>query len=972
MTSGANPSAAGTLLTFTATVAGSAPTGTVTFYCGGAVIGTGTLNGSFQASATTSSLAQGWQYVTAVYQGDTNNLLDISDPLEQFVGGPLPNAAPVATPQSVSTAEDTAKAITLAGTDADGHALTYVIITAPTRGVLTGTAPSLTYTPATNYTGADSFTFRVNDGHVNSAVAAVSITVTAASDAPVAYAQSVSVGINTAKAITLVATDADGGALTYTIVNQPTQGSLSGTAPNVTYTPTTNFSGADSFTFRASDGTNNSATVTVSITVTASVFTWNTAVSGNWSDVSKWAVGSGNPAAAGQVDYVLDFTKSGTYTATHDLNAGFLLNQLNFAGVVTLAGTNSMALSANGGAQPQLNQNSSSGVTVGNPMSLAGDLSMGGSGNGSVSLSGVISGTGVLTKNNTGTLTLSGVNTYSGGTVINTGSLNLGNNLNSPLGTGLVTLNSGATLALDRNSLTNSMQFNGGTITSGNSFTSTLSGSITLLATPTFNISGGFNLAGNLSGPGGLAKAGGSTVPISGANSFTGAVTVQAGAFQVASLNSVSGGTATSNLGAPTTVANGTISLGATTTVGTLRYTGTGETTDRIINLAGTTGGATLDQSGASGLLIFTSGVTVTVAGAKTLTLQGSTAGSGKLTGAIVNSSSGATALTKAGTGTWTLSGVNSYTGATKVTAGTLACSVATSLGSGTLDITSGAKLNLDYVGTRQVAALTFNLGSAQPNGTYGSSSSSATFKNDTYFAGTGTVTVGALVGGTSTTLALTGGSSPSNLGAPLTFTATVAGSTPTGNVTFYAGASFIGTGALNGSFQTSVTTSSLATGSYTIAAQYAGDTNNGASNSAAVSQVIVLPPFDAWAANPAQGLTAGVNNGPLDDPDRDGIGNLMEFALGGAPMISSPLVLPKLTRSGNNWLFEYDRSDLSLPVTAQVVEYGSDLATWTTVAIPATSLGSVTITPGSPSDHVTVTIPSPGPKAFFRLKVTK
>ena len=133
-----------------------------------------------------------------------------------------------------------------------------------------------------------------------------------------------------------------------------------------------------------------------------------------------------------------------------------------------------------------------------------------------------------------------------------------------------------------------------------------------------------------------------------------------------------------------------------------------------------------------------------------------------------------------------------------------------------------------------------------------------------------------------------------------------------------------------------------------------------------------MLPPFEAWAAAPAQGLTVGVNNGPLDDPERDGIGNLMEFTLGGAPMFSSSLALPKLTRSGNNWLFEYDRSDLSLPVTAQVVEYGSDLATWTTVAIPATSLGSVTITPGSPSDHVTVTIPNPGAKIFVRLKATK
>ena len=81
---------------------------------------------------------------------------------------------------------------------------------------------------------------------------------------------------------------------------------------------------------------------------------------------------------------------------------------------------------------------------------------------------------------------------------------------------------------------------------------------------------------------------------------------------------------------------------------------------------------------------------------------------------------------------------------------------------------------------------------------------------------------------------------------------------------------------------------------------------------------------------------------------------------------------LPTLTRSGANWLFEYNRGDLSQPATTQTVEYTTDLITWTTVAIPTTSAGSVTITPGSPSNRVNVTIPSSGAKTFFRLKVTQ
>ena len=70
----------------------------------------------------------------------------------------------------------------------------------PAHGTLSGTAPNLTYTPAANYNGADSFTFKVNDGTVDSAAATVSITVTAVNDAPVADAQSVTTAEDTATA----------------------------------------------------------------------------------------------------------------------------------------------------------------------------------------------------------------------------------------------------------------------------------------------------------------------------------------------------------------------------------------------------------------------------------------------------------------------------------------------------------------------------------------------------------------------------------------------------------------------------------------------------------------------------------------------------------------------------------------------------------------------------------------------------
>jgi alkaline phosphatase D len=86
-------------------------------------------------------------------------------------------------------------------------------------------------------------------------------------DPPVAESQSVTTAENVAKAITLNANDFDGDPLSYSVVNSPANGTLSGIAPNLTYTPTPNYKGLDSFTFRVNDGIVYSPTVTVSIQV---------------------------------------------------------------------------------------------------------------------------------------------------------------------------------------------------------------------------------------------------------------------------------------------------------------------------------------------------------------------------------------------------------------------------------------------------------------------------------------------------------------------------------------------------------------------------------------------------------------------------------------------------------------------------------------------------------------------------------
>ncbi|MES2924929.1 MAG: autotransporter-associated beta strand repeat-containing protein [Verrucomicrobiota bacterium] len=234
----------------------------------------------------------------------------------------------------------------------------------------------------------------------------------------------------------------------------------------------------------------------------------------------------------------------------------------------------------------------------------------------------------------------------------------------------------------------------GGNVTSTRtSNTAAINLNLALLQTTTVSTTGTLGIGGVISGGFGLIKTAAGPLTLSGANTYTGPTSISAGTVRVSSLNNVTGGSASSNLGAPTTVADGTIAIGSIA-AGALVYIGSGETSDRVINLAGTTFGVTLDQSG-TGVFKLSSPLTATGVGAKTLTLQGSTAGTGEISGAIVNGS-GTTGLTKVGSGTWTLSGaaVNTYTGTTTVNRGTLSLDYA-NLGPPTDLINSGSALIL-------------------------------------------------------------------------------------------------------------------------------------------------------------------------------------------------------------------------------------------------------------------------------------
>lgn len=181
------------------------------------------------------------------------------------------NDAPAMADGEATVAEDGSVEIVLVGTDVEGDALTFSIVSPPEHGSAQMASPTVTYVPDADYNGTDAFTVRAHDGQAFSEAATIAVAVSAVNDAPVAGSQSVTTDQDTAVDLTLTGTDVDGDALTYAVADSPAHGTLSGTAPNLTYTPETGYVGSDAFTFTAHDGTTSSSPATVSITVNAAV-----------------------------------------------------------------------------------------------------------------------------------------------------------------------------------------------------------------------------------------------------------------------------------------------------------------------------------------------------------------------------------------------------------------------------------------------------------------------------------------------------------------------------------------------------------------------------------------------------------------------------------------------------------------------------------------------------------------------------
>ena len=140
---------------------------------------------------------------------------------------------------------------------------------------------------------------------------------------------------------------------------------------------------------------------------------------------------------------------------------------------------------------------------------------------------------------------------------------------------------------------------------------------------------------------------------------------------------------------------------------------------------------------------------------------------------------------------------------------------------------------------------------------------------------------------------------------------------------------------------------------------------------------------FVSWISKPEFSLAA-IDQDPTDDPDNDGMENLLEFVLNGNPSISDPSIMPDVVVTATDFEFSYQRRDDSLNAeTTQTFQYGtglSDLAGWTDIVVSSGSetvgMATITVTDGTPADAVKISIPKssvpPSTKLFGRLQVVK
>ncbi|WP_447930163.1 autotransporter-associated beta strand repeat-containing protein [Sphingopyxis fribergensis] len=388
---------------------------------------------------------------------------------------------------------------------------------------------------------------------------------------------------------------------------------------------------------------------------------------------------------------------SGANSSTNNLR---VINGTVRAGSTTALGNGGVSLDNTAGVLLDLDgyNNSVLNLTGGGP--VGGNIALGGAtltitngGSAAATFGGAISGTGGLIKTGGAFQQLSGCSSsYSGTTVINQGVLAvtcLGDGgTNSSIGASSsaasnLVLSGGALRYVGTGDSTN-RQF-----TLGASTTSRLEASgdgaiafthagpltfasantaqtLTLGGTSTANNILAAQITNNGTGITRLTKTDAGTWILSNAGStYTGITTISGGVLGV---DKLSDGGLASSIGASSSAASNLVIGNGST----LRYTGAGDSTNRLFTLSQ---GVTFIESSGTGAIVFTDTGPVTLAGsnqARTIALGGTNTGNNTLAGSIGNAGTGVTTLAKNDSGTWVLTGNHSYTGSTNINGGNL------------------------------------------------------------------------------------------------------------------------------------------------------------------------------------------------------------------------------------------------------------------------------------------------------------
>ncbi len=391
-------------------------------------------------------------------------------------------------------------------------------------------------------------------------------------------------------------------------------------------------------------------------------------------------------------------TALGTGDVTVDSGAA-----LDLSGGITIA--NNLSIAGTGVTAQGALISIGSGVndTVSGTVTLTGPTTIGATAGPTLTLSGVLGdggGNDALTIDNaaTGDTILTGDNTYGGSTTVVSGTLEISNNDALGSGTGSVTVNSGATLALwgPITTTTEPLTLNGTGVggfgaLQNLSGDNTYTGAITLGSNAAIgSINDSLDLSGIIGGSGfGLTQVGTGVLQLDGANTFDGGVTVAAGT--VIANNAAALGT-----GAATVAGGATLDLsGGITVANDLSLAGA---------IANTAGNNTL-----TGAITMTAAAQVGAASGTTLTING-----------IIDDGGNGYTLTVANgaTGTTVVDGSNTYTGDTTVSSGILEVTNGDALGqNGGATVTVDAGAELLATGSISITPATLTINGSGVNG---------------------------------------------------------------------------------------------------------------------------------------------------------------------------------------------------------------------------------------------------------------